>query len=248
METHSHSHTPRQKWTHYFWEFLMLFLAVTLGFFVENEREHYIERKRERKYIQSIIEDLKADTALSSQYFIDQNRSISYYDSVVLLLSQDKRSEWQQQRMYYMIRMAIRLSQFNRANENAYEQMKNSGNLRLLHSQKIIDSISRYYFNLKEIESITDIMTLRQQAAADYEAKIFDGKIFQQMVDSRTFNINPPAGNPALIIKDPLIINEFIVKIHYVKSIMLYSMNFTRQQKMEAIRLIQFLQKEYNLE
>ena len=28
MEVHAHSHTARKKWTHYFWEFLMLFLAV----------------------------------------------------------------------------------------------------------------------------------------------------------------------------------------------------------------------------
>ncbi len=28
MEVHAHTHTARKKWTHYFWEFLMLFLAV----------------------------------------------------------------------------------------------------------------------------------------------------------------------------------------------------------------------------
>ncbi len=28
MEVHHHSHTARKKWTHYFWEFLMLFLAM----------------------------------------------------------------------------------------------------------------------------------------------------------------------------------------------------------------------------
>ena len=49
MEVHHHSHTARKKWTHYFWEFFMLFLAVTLGFFVENQREHYIEGQREKK-------------------------------------------------------------------------------------------------------------------------------------------------------------------------------------------------------
>jgi hypothetical protein len=28
MEVHAHTHTARKKWAHYFWEFLMLFLAV----------------------------------------------------------------------------------------------------------------------------------------------------------------------------------------------------------------------------
>jgi len=247
MEVHHHAHTPRKKWTHYFWEFLMLFLAVTLGFFVENEREHFIEKKREKKYIQSIVEDLKADTAWSAQYFRDQYQSIGYYDSVILLLSRDKRDERQQQRMYYMTRMAMRLNRFIRANENAYEQMKNSGNLRLLHNQEIIDSISKYYTRLKGIENLTEVTTLRQQAVLEYEARIFDGKIFEQMVDSKTYSTTPPRGNPALITKDPLVINEFIAKVHYLKSIMLFSINYAKQQKEEAKRLIQFLQKEYDL-
>ena len=28
MEVHAHTHTARKKWTHYFWEFLMLFAVV----------------------------------------------------------------------------------------------------------------------------------------------------------------------------------------------------------------------------
>ena len=247
MEVHAHTHTERKKWTHYFWEFFMLFLAVTLGFLVENQREHYIENKRESKYIRSIIEDLKADTAWTSQYFIDQNRSVNCYDSVILLLGLTKRDEVQQQRLYYMARLAIRLSQFNRVNDNAYEQIKNSGNLRLLHSQEIVDSISGYYFRSKEIEFMSNILTLRQQALLEQEAKIFNGNVYQQMVDSKTFQFSPPHGNPPLITNDPVTINEFIVRAHYVKSIILYAINFAKQRRIEAIRLMQFLQKEYHL-
>ena len=61
MEVHAHSHTERKKWYHYFWEFLMLFLAVFCGFLAENQREHYVEHQREKQYISSYLEDLKAD-------------------------------------------------------------------------------------------------------------------------------------------------------------------------------------------
>ena len=59
MEVHAHAHTARKKWTHYFWEFLMLFLAVFCGFLAEYQLEHKIERDREKKFIQTFIEDLK---------------------------------------------------------------------------------------------------------------------------------------------------------------------------------------------
>jgi len=65
MEVHHHAHTPRKKWTHYFWEFLMLFLAVFCGFLAENQREHYVEHQREKQYINSMIEDIRSDTASS---------------------------------------------------------------------------------------------------------------------------------------------------------------------------------------
>jgi hypothetical protein len=51
MEVHHHTSHAGKKWTHYLWEFLMLFLAVSAGFFVENMREHIAENKRERQFI-----------------------------------------------------------------------------------------------------------------------------------------------------------------------------------------------------
>ncbi len=83
MEVHHHSHSSRKKWTHYFWEFLMLFLAVTLGFFVENQREHYVEGIREKKYIQSLVADLMSDTA-SFSYVLKKNRSTirAFYSAI----------------------------------------------------------------------------------------------------------------------------------------------------------------------
>ena len=67
MEVHHHpiaigSHTARKKWTHYFWEFLMLFLAVFCGFMAEYQLEHKIEKDREKQYIHNLIKDLEQDT------------------------------------------------------------------------------------------------------------------------------------------------------------------------------------------
>lgn len=41
----------------------MLFLAVTLGFLVENQREHYIERVRAKDFSRALVKDLQHDTA-----------------------------------------------------------------------------------------------------------------------------------------------------------------------------------------
>src|SRR4029079_12530143 len=67
MEVHHHSHTSRKKWTHYFWEFLMLFLAVFCGFLAEYQLEHKIERDRAKELAKSFYEELKYDSIVVSQ-------------------------------------------------------------------------------------------------------------------------------------------------------------------------------------
>lgn len=56
MEIHKHPHhvTHKKKWGEYILEFLMLFLAVFLGFIAENIREHYVENERTKEYAQSL--------------------------------------------------------------------------------------------------------------------------------------------------------------------------------------------------
>src|SRR5204862_7253863 len=62
MEVHHHSHSSGKKWSHYFWEFFMLFLAVSAGFLVENQREHYVEHQRAKRYAANLYDELKKDT------------------------------------------------------------------------------------------------------------------------------------------------------------------------------------------
>ena len=64
MEVHHHSHAAHGKknWKSYFWEFLMLFLAVFCGFLAEYQLEHVIEHQREKKFAGQMLSDLRADS------------------------------------------------------------------------------------------------------------------------------------------------------------------------------------------
>jgi len=88
MEVHAHTHTERKKWTHYLWEFLMLFLAVFCGFLAENQREHMIEHQREKKYIVSLIKDVELDIASLENSVALRKIQLSYFDSLTTILKQ----------------------------------------------------------------------------------------------------------------------------------------------------------------
>src|SRR6266496_5119467 len=62
MEVHHHPdiHHKPKKWKEYFLEFLMIFLAVTLGFFAENLREIIKDKKVIKENIESVLADLES--------------------------------------------------------------------------------------------------------------------------------------------------------------------------------------------
>lgn len=247
MEVHHHSHTGRKKKTDFLWEFIMLFLAVFCGFLAENLREHYIEHKREVKYIRSIVKDLATDTAWMNSYLHDQGISIDALDSVIFLLKKGDPDSFSRKRIYSLARMSIKLSSPNKINYNAYDQMRNSGNLRLIREQAAVDSISRYYFDAKDIEQLNETIMQRQEALVEFEGKIFDGSVFQKMLGLNDFQFKEPAGSPALITADKNLINDFITRAHYLGSANVYSLVYARRQKQAAINLINYLNEEYHL-
>src|SRR5436190_20650483 len=92
MEVHAHTQTGpiaigRKKFTHYLWEFLMLFLAVFCGFLAEYQLEHIIENKREKQYIHSLSEDLRSDIKQIDNISVQLERKIRMMDSVISDLS-----------------------------------------------------------------------------------------------------------------------------------------------------------------
>ena len=76
MEIHHHGHhhhkhhEGKRSRKSYFWEFLMLFLAVLCGSLAEYGLEHKIENDREKVFIKTMISDLEEDTALLAESII----------------------------------------------------------------------------------------------------------------------------------------------------------------------------------
>ena len=145
MEVHAYSHTERKKWTHYLWEFLMLFFAVFCGFLAENQREHMVEHQREKQYMNSLITDLKGDTA-SIRYVISFCiTKVHGMDTLAQLLNKDMLSSDEEKELYFLNSRYAANVMFMAFNERTIKQLLNSGNLRLVRKQGTSDSIMNYY-------------------------------------------------------------------------------------------------------
>src|SRR5436190_10051072 len=173
MEVHAHSHTPRKKFTHYLWEFLMLFLAVFCGFLAEYKLEHTIEHQREKEYIKSLIADLKSDQQILSQHILHLKTGISRMDSVITILNTLATINDNTGKLYYLARIAPRLNPVS-TSTRTFEQLKNSGNFRLIRDINTSNKIMAYYEKLPMIRLLESINETEFTEYKKLAAKIFD--------------------------------------------------------------------------
>ena len=246
MEVHHHSHTARKKWTHYFWEFLMLFLAVFCGFTAENIREHGVEKHREKQYIKSLIADLKADQTSLTSHIDTVSYGALMMDSLIYDLNHPADIISHTGDVYYYGRLAPRLRPLAISNRT-FEQLKNSGNFRLIHDLDISNRIMTYYEKLPVIrllESINETEFTEYKKAA---SRIFDPAILISM-EAPDGNIMRRNDNPSLRNLDADQLRDlavFAVYIHGTKKGVLEAAN---EMKKAGALLISKLQSAYHLD
>ena len=151
MEVHHHAHhTGKKNWKSYFWEFLMLFLAVTLGFFFENQREHYIENIRAKEFSKSLIQDLQNDITAIQRHTKTATMFIALADSLINLSPTKLEGRAAAQFSFYTRFMYWTGSIiWNRA---TFEQIKNSGGLRYFKNQQLLEKLMKYDGIINKIE------------------------------------------------------------------------------------------------
>jgi hypothetical protein len=183
METHAHHlhKAPGHGWKHYLFEFLMLFLAVTLGFLVENKREYYADERRGSQYIKSFVQDLEKDTSTFSTLInlyetkSSRLRNLSdCYDSVTgSLHSAD--CLWGVTAYTFVFPDLV-------YTDRTLQQLKNAGGLRLL-KQDDADSIIAYDNSLRAAEkNETTEMQETQTLLRSIAFQLFNFNMIKQRV------------------------------------------------------------------
>jgi len=248
MEVHAHAHDHGKKsWRSYFWEFLMLFLAVFCGFLAENQREHMIEHQREKKYINSLINDVALDIISLKQASDVRKRYINYYDSLVYLLKEHNDSDLND--IYYYARHAGKTTDF-KYHDGTIQQLKSSGSLRLIRNKNVADSIIIYDNEIiKVILSQQEVYEskFRINIMENHFGKIFNAYVWNGMVND-TAAISRTSGNPKLFNSDPKLINDFAIQLITLKTSYRLTNGYIERAGHFAKNLIAFLKKEYHLE
>lgn len=245
MEVHHHQHNGNKKWGHLFWEFFMLFLAVTAGFFVENLREQYVEKHREKQFIRSIAEDLKLDIHNLDSLIKRREYRMVMIDSLTLLLRTPNPDKYGNKVYYYARWLTYTLIFIN--NDRTIQQLKNGGNLRLISNQEASNQIMDYD---QQVRFVVTVNERENSIILDYIKcleELFDSGEFDRMLDKK-YGFLIPTDNPQLLGKEKIKLQKMVGIIHFLKATNSYLLNWMISQKNYGISTLDFIKKEYHLE
>ena len=256
MEVHHHSHTARNKWTPYFWEFLMLFLAVSLGFYAENTREKILHKKEVKTQLNSMLSDLQSDISLFDSVTNRNSHGAQMADSLVELLHSDITNTTE---IYFAARTVTANVGYYYSNSKSFDQLKAAGLLRYIKNKDLLDSIGTYYASFQWLANQIDLLLRKLDEIHKGNTRLFDSYVFQQMVVSikiigassvggQRTAISKPMVKPSLLSTDIKDINTVSLNYHYYSTTIKFYIRNAISLQNRAKKLIEMIKREYHFD
>ncbi len=248
MEVHHHPdiHHKPKKWKEYFLEFLMIFLAVTLGFIAENLREHISNRAKEKQYIEGFIRNVTDDTANLRHVIAFDSLQVKGVDSMLHLAHANMAIDSNRKSFYNIAIHYFYNSASFKSNDATLQQLKSTGDYRLIEKDHVADSLSKYdadihgingessyyetYFReiLSRLDEVTD-MTVFGDTSYVKQGKMTNRPLPQLRGDNGQL---------------PILFNK-IFDFSIITSF--YAGNYLKPQLENSKNLIAFLKREYDI-
>ena len=260
MEVHHHPHSENlpadqagKRFKEYFLEFIMIFLAVTMGFFAETIRENVTEHRRAKEFAESMVQDLREDTAQLSSYREYFDFAASATDTLQQLLATTEPGDIPSGKLYWYGLFGGAHRYFV-PNDQTFQQMKSSGSLRYF-KKKVASEVAKYDRLCRIIQTnqvldgniYTEVRKLRAQL---FEFKYNDIANTIYQANKKSFDYNRvdsfTRSGPPLLSNNKILFNQYIelVRSRFLRrSIVGYADSTLNQANI----LISELKKEYHL-
>jgi hypothetical protein len=262
MEVLHHPDVEKKGLKEYLLEGVMIFVAVTLGFFAESLREHFNDRHKEKQYIASFVTDLQIDTA-------NIDRDIEYNISLVYKLDTFERLMLAIPSNQPNIVAAYKQLTSTLAGEDVdfsdltYSQLKSAGDMRLIHGNLVPIAILDYENGIKNC--------LSQGTAYEEQMKVLlhDSKtIFRPvymfnnmqkyiMLSDSDESVNPRINNMLdslaahesfqFVTTDPDVFNRYCSELGFYEGIITGYIKMIQGQRRKAVALLKLFQSIYDV-
>jgi hypothetical protein len=250
MEVHHHPQVKKKNFKEYFLEFLMIFLAVTMGFFAEGLREHIGDKNKEKEYLSSMISELQYDRTK----YKEVTNTVIYLrpllDSLYLNAKEAKRFNYVLQGRWNTPINETSITY--QPSLVTIEQLKSSGNLRLIEDKMIANKIVGYatFVNNNVLQTrVTDMTEATNNVYAQEDA-ISDEEDFNRKLDENIAQKRMPENSALfdmrLLVRDSVTLNRLANSFINLKARNYGYSNVINKADSLAAELIQLINDKYH--
>lgn len=241
MEVHHHPKIEKKKFKEYVLEFIMIFLAVSLGFFAESIRENIAKKEHAELLTTRLVKDLQSDTA-HLQNSIDfeqiQRRRI---DSLFSLLQQPVTSA-DTRSIQQLIAGSYAILPFSPAT-SARSAIEKELNIKQFAASELPALMALYESNINRTKQDEDLVI----------------KLGEESLEPFLYAHFTPANAYSLFGKDSLAVDgkmrnltqndmtELSIKLEVMGNVLSALIRTEKDLKDQAVKAIQYTVKQYDL-
>ncbi|HSZ84538.1 MAG TPA: hypothetical protein VK787_00820 [Puia sp.] len=249
MEVHHHPHVEKKNFKEYFLEFLMIFLAVTMGFFAESIRERVADNSKEKEFVMSMIEDAATDTANIRIAVQLNEKRITHLDSLCTVCFNYSATPNEDAEIYRLYRYGLVHPAFISPTERTLLQLKNSGGMRLIRKKAAVDSIIAYDDMAKKLADQQTYYERYQNESVNSSLELLNFKYYQSsLAGARSKNLATDYASAQMLNRDKTKVIQLGNRIAIYKGVVDFYNIRLLEMNDHAVNLISTLKKEYHLE
>jgi hypothetical protein len=251
VEVHHHPETGKKSFKEYLLEGIMIFVAVTLGFFAESIREHLVNKEHEKRNIESVIKSTAIDTSNLVDCINRNKTQIKGLDSLISIQTNNPSLPVVKWKYYYYVLKYGVSDYYFLPNNAGIEQLKTTGGFSLIKDPEVMDSIQAYdNFNKNITQQEQDNHYILQQLI-DLELKVLDISIVKNSSIGFSYHISDSTNGFILrlpeIIKDTQTLHQFFGYITTLSISNSYYIFLLEEQLKRARSLVTFLKDKYHI-
>jgi|GEM_PF-5882479 len=223
-----------RRFSRYFFEFIMLFLAVSLGFFVENQRDAMSERQEELRLMKALLSDLRADTARINRIIALRLERNELQDSLNALLFSQDRAKHVSEINTLTLAAGGKGTMFYKSNTMNF--LATEGFYKIT-SEAVSNAAREYHVKIE------DLLAAQEGAIA-----ISQGfrNVAYRLLDSKTMSARGQT-SLKLFSTDPDLLNEISNRLGHITNNNLAQVRFAEQLRAQAEILMKAIQQDYPL-
>jgi hypothetical protein len=247
MEIHYHpkrSKKKKKQVKEYLLEFAVIFIAIIGSYFAENLREHFVDRRQAKEYMERLLQDLKADTNNISRTIALNIAQSKGLDSMINTMK--KPIVGSNLYNFYSLSQKYATSYFGYSPiSTTMTQLMSTGSLRLVKKRAVAEGIIKYEKAKSDALKVGEFTGSQISKIIDQQSEIFDFLSINRL--SENSNTESSRLKSILLETGKSNMSVYFYKIQIYNSSIYINMLQLEEVKNQSTSLIKLIQKEYDL-